>query len=975
MAQELVNTSVPRGLRSGDQGYCTVAYTAGMPPNYVTLAEALSTYSPVFGASDPRYLSANPTAFSHYRVTVGGQALSVLSRVACHALDFTGRSNYLAHHLLLDRESEVLSPTGPAAVMRCPATFRRGWDEPPRLIADSRCLPAVAAAASARAQSWVDLGIDPGWAGQLAARFMDDPASVTWILYDPEKTLAGSPDEVLRLAADAGNLLPPESRWRVTFTTYYQRPFLQSPCNWCFCAHGSRGLKEARFRPADLRIDLAGPLPELESGNELVECARSGAAPTWASWRPEVTAAAALLTAPGAVTRVSVGQRQRCVQVVEKEAAPGQPAVAAGADGTAPERTAPGPHEPSVTVARLVLVVILALALLAAAFLYHFTRKTYAGAPRASTAENPVGLDRPTPASAVTLTPASPPPPGPIVEQAEPALAPVVPAAAETPPAEPPKPSPEPPPGPVVLVASRVKTEEHSLKDIQEALRRAGIADLPTAMTALRLRLFVAASAAAPVTAAVTADEPVRMRGRDASGIDREIFSYAFTGERAKGSLDVFDRGWQLSSEYAGPGSAPLALAIIAAPNGPWRAVDILRCLEFPLRFTAPVFVPPAEAGEAGFGGRLELDLTPALAAFPAEVAEPALHALTDAGKEGVEALRLEWSAEIAFSFPTAAWGQERAAEKASFVGSLEPGREAWRRAFSLQPQFDRKIGHFLKEYEQTAARGISEQTAKELQSAALLALAETYAKTTKALLEPLLQEERKRLCAFPPPDGLAAALDRLHGHWAKLSAAALESLLDTSKERDSELIAEEDRVLYGRYNEKRVGLDEERFINYRRTALKQLWLCKLRDANGVAPSVATERLLALGRQRLRGHSQSLDTEIEALRQEWQQLSPAELEKALLADDRGVPLSLKTKPLGDKQCFLDYKRDTLQQVWLQKRLAEVETRWTQEVRRLGNWIEVRVTEVTCRRDEDLNPFLRGIPAGHEDGSPTAVRRP
>lgn len=98
MAQELLYTSAPRGLKSGSRGFCTVEATAGLPPALVTALEGLSAYRHVAPAGDP----ANPVVYSHVTLAVGGRTYSVISRIGDAGTDYTGRTNKLAHHVALD---------------------------------------------------------------------------------------------------------------------------------------------------------------------------------------------------------------------------------------------------------------------------------------------------------------------------------------------------------------------------------------------------------------------------------------------------------------------------------------------------------------------------------------------------------------------------------------------------------------------------------------------------------------------------------------------------------------------------------------------------------------------------------------------------------------------------------------------------------------------------------------------------------
>ncbi len=52
MSQELHYTSVPRGLKPGSRGFCTVGLTPHMPGTLVDRLEALSGYQPIFSPHD-----------------------------------------------------------------------------------------------------------------------------------------------------------------------------------------------------------------------------------------------------------------------------------------------------------------------------------------------------------------------------------------------------------------------------------------------------------------------------------------------------------------------------------------------------------------------------------------------------------------------------------------------------------------------------------------------------------------------------------------------------------------------------------------------------------------------------------------------------------------------------------------------------------------------------------------------------------
>ena len=88
MSQELHYTSVPRGLKPGARGFCTVAHTAGLSQALLERLEGLSGYRPRFKPNDPKE-ALNPVVWSHLRLTGTGPAVTVISRVGSAGLDYT----------------------------------------------------------------------------------------------------------------------------------------------------------------------------------------------------------------------------------------------------------------------------------------------------------------------------------------------------------------------------------------------------------------------------------------------------------------------------------------------------------------------------------------------------------------------------------------------------------------------------------------------------------------------------------------------------------------------------------------------------------------------------------------------------------------------------------------------------------------------------------------------------------------------
>ncbi|MFM7109606.1 MAG: hypothetical protein ACKO26_00560, partial [Planctomycetota bacterium] len=161
---ELIHTSAPRGLFGGS-GYITVAATSGIPESLRKALETLSGYEQVFEYGSARY-PANPPAFICQPIgQAAGKSWWVLSKIVVADKDYTGRSNYLAHHVAL--EHHELPQAGPVA-MALAFPWMAAWTGEPRHLPIRAMAPITAYPSPASAPAWSRAGLDPGWAGHLA---------------------------------------------------------------------------------------------------------------------------------------------------------------------------------------------------------------------------------------------------------------------------------------------------------------------------------------------------------------------------------------------------------------------------------------------------------------------------------------------------------------------------------------------------------------------------------------------------------------------------------------------------------------------------------------------------------------------------------------------------------------------------------------------------------------------------------------
>lgn len=272
MAFELVYTSIPHGIKQGTSGFCTAAYTNGLGPNVIMLLEGLSGYKPVFPHYDAN-AGKNPVSFSHYICSVAGKSTHVLSRVCFCGLDYTKRSNKLAHHIVPNMEEMDMLKTGPASVFHSPDLFLDNWTGEPRLYDSPKKLPHFSIPFH-KADVWASYAGDAGWAGVLAQYYLDNPGKPAFIVFDP---LVHT--DLLSLVDEAIQLIPEKDRWKVTFNTYLTTLPAGVQCAWRFCVAGSDIINVAKRTPGSLILDLTRPMGAATGNSPLLQQARTGVQP------------------------------------------------------------------------------------------------------------------------------------------------------------------------------------------------------------------------------------------------------------------------------------------------------------------------------------------------------------------------------------------------------------------------------------------------------------------------------------------------------------------------------------------------------------------------------------------------------------------------------------------------------------------------------------------------------------------------
>lgn len=278
MSYEILYTSAPSGLKPGSSGYCTVQGSRGIPAPAVDLLESLSGYRHVFTPGSPE-ATHNPVNWGHYLIRIAGRVEHVLSRVGDCELDYTGRSNKLAHHLVVDAPTTATLPGGPAWFLSRPGLMYDQWDGTVSHLGTPR-IPPPERRTAGQCAAWGGATGDAGWGGVLAESFLADPERKVFVVYAPGTN-------VLALFEEAIALLPEHRRWDVTFATYGAALPKTVDCLWSGLVAGSPEVAQSHRFVNALRIDLTDQVGRAVGG-PLVELARTGAttSPTRLTARP-----------------------------------------------------------------------------------------------------------------------------------------------------------------------------------------------------------------------------------------------------------------------------------------------------------------------------------------------------------------------------------------------------------------------------------------------------------------------------------------------------------------------------------------------------------------------------------------------------------------------------------------------------------------------------------------------------------------
>ena len=247
MAQELIYTSASQGLLPGSSGFCTVARTVGLSPVLAGILESRSGYRHLFPPQSDK-AGLNPVNWVHGTIRLAQTPTHILSRIGDAGLDYTKRSNVIAHHLILGPDE--LKSCGPAAILAQSELMRSAWEQPPTEFPQERPIPSLPpnpTADSLRCVHWERATGDAGWGGVLAESVLQSRTAC--LLYEPGTDL-------LPLFAESIALVPELLRWKITFSTYVREVPPGATFLWKGMLAGTPEAEQMRANKGILLIDL-----------------------------------------------------------------------------------------------------------------------------------------------------------------------------------------------------------------------------------------------------------------------------------------------------------------------------------------------------------------------------------------------------------------------------------------------------------------------------------------------------------------------------------------------------------------------------------------------------------------------------------------------------------------------------------------------------------------------------------------------
>ncbi len=251
MAYQLIYTSAPRCLEAGRSGFGTVARHRGISPLLVSVIERASQFSRLPGTDSDRVI------FCHRIINLSAAKFHLLSAIRDAGADYTGRTNHIAHHLVVEpREIAQLGTSCPSpAQILLNMPWATSWNDTPRYLADSEEVSLASLHSSLSGNAWAYLCGSPDQGWLLSS---GEASRGAYLVHHPATDLREIFDESLRLI--------PDRLWQISFTTALQPSDEVSDFRWIGVEEQSPMRAKAEVSGRAI-LNLADPssLPRIEA--------------------------------------------------------------------------------------------------------------------------------------------------------------------------------------------------------------------------------------------------------------------------------------------------------------------------------------------------------------------------------------------------------------------------------------------------------------------------------------------------------------------------------------------------------------------------------------------------------------------------------------------------------------------------------------------------------------------------------------
>jgi len=263
MAFQLVYTSAPKLLQAGRTGFGTVARHPALKGTLQEEIERISQFSRVAG------LDIHRTIYAHRVLNVRGEAFNVISRIRDAGSDYTGRTNHIAHHIVVSSSEakQDLSPVDLIIQLEHSGIWRNAWEDGPKEFSadDEIKIAGFTKLIDLPATHW-----QPAKNAALPAsgRYSES----CWILHGGELNNDGTP-MILWMIGES--LLLAQSPWNISFSTDIQPTERVEELRWKGVCNSSpmRAVALQSVRPT---IDLSDSAALTEPDGKLALMAEFG---------------------------------------------------------------------------------------------------------------------------------------------------------------------------------------------------------------------------------------------------------------------------------------------------------------------------------------------------------------------------------------------------------------------------------------------------------------------------------------------------------------------------------------------------------------------------------------------------------------------------------------------------------------------------------------------------------------------------